>query len=352
MPDSSTTTLMRRLSASLSRPPNLTTMPRNHQRSGDGLSLDSIGSEAELLATHRRSISVDNPRDSRGEAPPYTEAVALTTTMTNDPNQPSNPAVPLPSHTTDSAGRTRPRFSFLTRNPFSSHNGTSSASSNANTTPTMRADSPASHTRSGSALTRFSSRESHESHHSRTFSRNNNISRGHNRSNSSLFRTFRSQSPGLQAASSTISLDNISAPLTHTVTRAEFRAPKGGLLTPEQVKLITSRDALERFGMPYGPDAIAAFSLSREMPPPEFESVAEEQADGVTSEVPVDTTAQTAPSPQPHQPDLQTTGDDLEGQAQTVQVTETGVDEPRTAQPITPETARPSSLSGSVGHPR
>ncbi|KAJ8596321.1 hypothetical protein M405DRAFT_190751 [Rhizopogon salebrosus TDB-379] len=71
---------------------------------------------------------------------------------------------------------------------------------------------------------------------------------------------------------STISVDSISAPLTYTLKRSEFRAPKGGL-TPEQIKLITSRGALERFGAPYGPDAVA-FSASRSnmVPPPDFEA--------------------------------------------------------------------------------
>ncbi|KAF9238991.1 hypothetical protein BU15DRAFT_74956 [Melanogaster broomeanus] len=111
----------------------------------------------------------------------------------------------------------------------------------------------------------------------------NSPSHSHSHSNSSLFRAFRGHSPsnsgGLPVSSpSTISLDNISAPLTHTLTRSEFRAPKGGLLTADQIKLITSREALERFGMPYGPDAVAAFSLSRERlgemgPPPDFESI-------------------------------------------------------------------------------
>ena len=352
MPDSSTVTLIHRLSASLSRPPNLhhDTTSHNHRRSGDARSSDSAGSEAELLATHQRSISVDNPLDSRGEVPPYTEAVAPPT-PTNDPDPSSNPAV-LPSHTADPATSRRPRFTFLTRNPFSPHNSTSNVSSNANIAATTRADSSASHTRSGSVLTRFSSRESHDSHHSRTPSRNN-IWRGHNQSTSSLFRALHSESPGQQAASSTISLDNISAPLTHTVTRAEFRVPKGRLLTPEQIKLITSRDALERFGMPYGPDAVAAFSLSRETPPPGFESVV--TGGSGTSEVAVDTTTQMdtseSDSTLSHSTSLSPVPDESEDQAQTVQVSRTGDDEPRTAQPITPETARPTSVSGSAGHP-
>ncbi|KAG8216017.1 hypothetical protein J3R82DRAFT_8010 [Butyriboletus roseoflavus] len=304
--DSSSTNLIRRVSESVTRPPELhhTTMPHDHRRSMDAHSLGSAGSDAELPPnTHQRGIFAGRHADPRGEAPSYTEAVSAMTTISlngPEPNSVSSNAVVPPSRAT---GTGRLRFSFLKHNPFSSHNNASGAPS-----PPIRSESPSLHVRSGSALSRFSSRESHESHHSRVPSRNHNLSRSHSRSNSNLFRTFHSHSPGLHAGSSTISLDSISAPLTHTLKRAEFYAPKGGLLTPEQVKLITSREALERFGMPYGPDAVAAFSLSRERlaetgPPPDFESATgehQERADASGSGDATEAVAQGSDTPDPY----------------------------------------------------
>lgn len=102
-------------------------------------------------------------------------------------------------------------------------------------------------------------------------------------SGSSFFRTLsrqRSQSPTQSSPSnrlnspSLISLNSISSPLTHTLTRTEFMYPKSGL-TPEQLKIISSRESIARFGVPYGPDAVAFASSSRldlTSPPPDFDS--------------------------------------------------------------------------------
>ncbi|TFK53132.1 hypothetical protein OE88DRAFT_1346749 [Heliocybe sulcata] len=97
---------------------------------------------------------------------------------------------------------------------------------------------------------------------------------------SSAFRTISRQrsSNTLNSAHlnspSTISLHSISAPLAHTLTRTEIVYPRSGP-TPEQIKLISSRESLGRFGVPYGPDAIAyAASSSRvnlSLPPPDFD---------------------------------------------------------------------------------
>lgn len=85
------------------------------------------------------------------------------------------------------------------------------------------------------------------------------------------------------ASPSMISLHSISAPLTHTVVRTEYTYPRTGP-TPEQMKFLASVDSFQRFGVPYGPDALAyAASVSRvdlSQPPPVFEEVAGDGSDG------------------------------------------------------------------------
>ena len=83
---------------------------------------------------------------------------------------------------------------------------------------------------------------------------------------------------------SMISLNSISAPLTHTAIRIEFAAyPRQGL-TPEQLQLISSREGLAKFGRPYGPDAVAfasmsAVDLDTSQRPPHFEAAVGETGD-------------------------------------------------------------------------
>lgn len=72
---------------------------------------------------------------------------------------------------------------------------------------------------------------------------------------------------------STISIASISSPLTHTAIRTDFVYPRTGP-TPEQLKLISSVESVSKFGVPYGPDAVAFASASLvnlHGPPPEFE---------------------------------------------------------------------------------
>src|SRR5258708_6978192 len=72
---------------------------------------------------------------------------------------------------------------------------------------------------------------------------------------------------------SAISMVSISAPLTHTAVRTDFVYPRSGP-TPEQLKLISSVESVSKFGVPYGPDAVAFASASfvnLHGPPPEFE---------------------------------------------------------------------------------
>ena len=75
---------------------------------------------------------------------------------------------------------------------------------------------------------------------------------------------------------SMISLHSISHPLSHTLVKTEFTYPKNGP-TPDQVRLISSRESFARFGRPYGADAIAFAASSSRIdlePPPGFEEVA------------------------------------------------------------------------------
>ncbi|KZP30749.1 hypothetical protein FIBSPDRAFT_945676 [Athelia psychrophila] len=84
-----------------------------------------------------------------------------------------------------------------------------------------------------------------------------------------VFRTISRQKSHTTLASgqfqspSMISLNSISAPLSHTLTRTEISYPASGP-TAEQMRLISSRESFARFAVPYGASAIAfAASASR-----------------------------------------------------------------------------------------
>ncbi|KAI5117466.1 hypothetical protein M0805_004069 [Coniferiporia weirii] len=82
------------------------------------------------------------------------------------------------------------------------------------------------------------------------------------------------------ALSLSLAAGAISSPLSHTLVRTEIRYPRGGP-TAEQIKLISSRESLGRFGVPYGRDAIEHAQHSRHElaldPPPVFESPTTEE---------------------------------------------------------------------------
>ncbi|KAG7099986.1 hypothetical protein E1B28_001779 [Marasmius oreades] len=76
---------------------------------------------------------------------------------------------------------------------------------------------------------------------------------------------------------SLISLQSISAPLSHTLVKTEFTYPRSGP-TPEQLKLISSRENMAgRFGVPYGAEAVRWARSRTELvdsePPPGFEEI-------------------------------------------------------------------------------
>ncbi|KAF8639159.1 hypothetical protein AX17_001647 [Amanita inopinata Kibby_2008] len=133
-----------------------------------------------------------------------------------------------------------------------------------------------SHQRADSGTSIVSSGDSH----SRETPRSRSRASHHPSPSGSLFRTLSRQrsirtiNSNHLTSPSLVSINSISAPLTHTAVRTEFTYPRTGP-TPEQLKLISSRDSFARFGIPYGADAIAfAASTSRQdlEPPPDFDS--------------------------------------------------------------------------------
>lgn len=242
-------------------------------------SLDSISqeSQAAVLTAHARTRStLSDNNDHRGghrygyssrpvqdlgqgigswgEAPPYEVAVAgIEVSSVVVPN--TVPELSTGSTTGDSSSR----FSFL-RYPFMSHSRSNRHTRVNSSTSTRSFVSTFARTRTESACSLpCAERNSHRGSTSASM-------------NSTTGSRHALTSPSLPSLS--VSTLSISAPLPHTLTRAEFRVPRGGL-TPEQIRTITARDAPERFGRPYGPAAcaFAAGGTSDEPnePPPGFE---------------------------------------------------------------------------------
>lgn len=331
-------------------------------------SLQSHSTNSELLVSHQRTLSRDSDLDLRGEAPPYSEeAVGSGDPSTLPPPQPPLPpelGVPVPQPVYGTPGSRRSRFGFLLY-PFSSHTS--------RTTTDPRTAAPTTHARSGSAHTLASTQHTPASRPTTP----NNASR------SSLLalrgiRT-RASSAGSAALSSPsmISLHSISAPLPHTLTRTEFRIPRGGL-TAEQVKLITARDAPERFGRPYGSAAVAfagsrvhAVSDTADTPPPEFDEAVgttasssnvdatpapdtageSEEHEGGTSSAPTSSLPPHIPTPtSSHHDSL--TSEQQESVELPVNTQATSTDQVSDTsdldEAVTPPTARPLSISPAV----
>ncbi|KAI0356926.1 hypothetical protein OH77DRAFT_181225 [Trametes cingulata] len=231
------------------------------------------------------------------DAPPY-EAVALDSTPDLPASSPSSAAAPpagssaaqaaqerASTEQQAGAGSTRRRSMFMSIfNPRNSRLAPSPVPTNSGTLEPRTST----HTREGSGPSVISvapsereprprSRVRHRPSHSGSSSMFSLLSR--TRSNGNLGGADRLTSPSM------ISLNSISSPLSHTLVRTEFTYPKSGP-TPEQLRLISSRESFARFGVPYGPDAIAfAASTSRvELePPPGFEEVAGSAAAGPSS---------------------------------------------------------------------
>ncbi|KAJ3505957.1 hypothetical protein NLJ89_g7138 [Agrocybe chaxingu] len=249
-------------------------MPLLHSDGTYGdLSLQSLSSPEQDLAQRRSSDTASHETsslvriesnqlpeglpDPRGEVPAYFEVLDqnfLPSPQGQSDATPAQPASPESRPQRQSGFRT-----LLTRMSIVAH--------------------PNSHHRGDSAGSGISSNQSHGAESSN--SRHRASPSSSSILSSSMFRTLSRQKSihTLNSARlnspSMISLNSISAPLTHTAVRTEFTYPKTGP-TPEQLKLISSRESFARFGVPYGADAIAyAASTSRLdllPPPPDFET--------------------------------------------------------------------------------
>lgn len=109
---------------------------------------------------------------------------------------------------------------------------------------------------------------------------------------------------------------NISAPIPTTLIRTELSYPRSGP-TPEQIRFLSSRESLGRFGMPYGEEALAAArsreNISAILSPPQYEV---HSLGNATSEISADGISDSRSPPAPMQtletvraPPLLTTGE-------------------------------------------
>ena len=218
-------------------------------------SSDSSLQETRSLMRVDSNLPEEGP-DPRGEAPAYFEVVD----QEFNPGLPTTQPSPNLSETLPEPQQRRSGFrTFLNRMSMMSH-----VPEHRRTESDQSFISNA-HRSNRSILSRTSNHRPSQSSSGPSMFRT--ISR--QRSNQTLNSSFHLNSPSL------ISLNSISSPLSHTLIRTEFTYPKSGP-TPEQLKVISSRENFSRFGMPYGPDAIAfAASSSRqdlEPPPPDFEA--------------------------------------------------------------------------------
>jgi hypothetical protein len=249
-------------------PTTPTSMPLLQGDESGDLSLQSLDPEIAANTDAQENSSLSDPR---GEAPPYFEVVdepegpRREVAMTESPVALEAPPLPPPS-----SPEQRPQRHSTFRNLLNRMSVVST--------------SHYSHTRVGSDNSITTSSFSHVTREGGTSRASHRPTPSGSSSHlaSSMFRTLSRQRSTNTLASnrlnspSTISLNSISAPLTHTLSRTEFTYPKAGP-TPEQLKVISSRDSFARFAVPYGADAIAFASSSRQdldCPPPDFDAAA------------------------------------------------------------------------------
>ncbi|KAF8958953.1 hypothetical protein BDZ97DRAFT_1923265 [Flammula alnicola] len=219
----------------------------------------------ETSSLMRSDSTNSNPPDPRGEAPAYFEVVGndSSASVEQPTASPSTSPEPPQAEPPQTIPRRRSGFrTLLNRMSIVGH--------------------PQGHSRNASNNSAFSSNMSHgrEGSASRASTHRTTPSGSGSLLSASMFRTLSRQRSTHTMNSvrlnspSLISLNSISSPLTHTVTRTEFTYPKAGP-TAEQLKVISSRESFARFGVPYGADAIAFASSSRLdllPPPPDFDA--------------------------------------------------------------------------------
>ncbi|KAK0460734.1 uncharacterized protein EV420DRAFT_1641268 [Desarmillaria tabescens] len=239
------------------------------QPPGEGMPIRrSLDSESSLM----RSTSRDQEPDPRGAAPAYFEVAVV------DLSQDDHSSLPRPSSSVEvtppspEAPATPPP-----RRTFRSILG-ALGSGNARS-----AGGVVSHSRTGSngsgPYSRPSTSMSYRGHRPSQSSTGSLLSMHNPLARKKSTTTLNSQH---LTSPSMISLNSISSPLSHTLVRTEFTYPKSGP-TPEQLKLISSRESVARFGVPYGEEAVRWASTSRlalssptpedDVPPPEFDFV-------------------------------------------------------------------------------
>ncbi len=238
-------------------------LPSGLRQSVDTLVTD----ESASALLHNRSPDID----PRGAAPAYFEAIDLSQTPEPSPQLTNDePPTPDPSPPERNEGTRRRSGLFgLFHGRHSTHGRPPAVPELAASLGHRRDDSGPSVisvASSGSHMARVQSRSTHRP----SFSGSGSVFPAISRSRSRLFDQPNLTSPSM------ISLNSISAPLSHTLVRTEFTYPRSGP-TPDQLRLISSRESFARFGVPYGEDAIAfAASASRmdlSIPPPDFEEV-------------------------------------------------------------------------------
>ncbi|TBU23614.1 hypothetical protein BD311DRAFT_69146 [Dichomitus squalens] len=226
--------------------------------------------------------SADDSSHHYLDAAPAYETVVLddplphSTAPTNQANR-----VPSPAHertaTDQQAGNGTARRRSVFAAIFNPRNSRLASAVPASSSTVPQASSP--EPRSSTGHTREGSHPSVSSEREARRSRVMNHRPSHSGSGSMFSLLSRTRSNGNLAdaltSPSMISLHSISSPLTHTLVKTEFTYPKNGP-TPDQLRLISSRESFARFGRPYGADAIAYASTSRVdlEPPPGFEEIA------------------------------------------------------------------------------
>ncbi|KAL1683495.1 hypothetical protein EV122DRAFT_273143 [Schizophyllum commune] len=220
----------------------------------DGDRTQDTDPDAEHGDAQTSALAGSSPaQDPRGAAPAY-EVADPSAAANGATISQSDPAAP-PADTQQTTRNRRSIRGF--RNLFQTRLGGGTQNPNAPPVP----EEPAGHNRGLSVASAATSRSS--ASHARGHRPSGSLFsiNAFHRTNSRLS-TSESYNPE-HGNASVISLNSIGLPLSHTVTRTSFVYPRSGMPTPEQVKLISSRESLGRFGVPFGDEAVRFASTSR-----------------------------------------------------------------------------------------